>query len=183
MSQFEIGVQSGNGNIQKVIQRKKDTSKLHEAVHRLVEQGRVHIHCDLIFALPGGTLGDILKSFNNVLKVKPHEPQLGFLKFLPGTPIRDVIDSHQYRFQSRPPYEFIRNKDISAKETTYLKMFAEVFDIIYNSRRFKFSLDLLVQTRTPVEIFDGILQHMRDRHLLNFSQSLEDQYRIFFDVF
>ena len=183
MFQFEIGIQSVNDAIQKTIQRKQNTSKLLNAVSDLIHSGRVHLHCDLIFGLPGETLKDILNSFSEVILVKPHELQLGFLKFLPGTPIRDVIDSHQYYFQSHPPYEFIRNKDISAEEVTYLKMFAEVFNIFYNSRRFKFSLDLLLQTRPPVEIIDELLQYMRDRNLLNVPQSLEDQYKIFYNVF
>jgi len=183
MFQFEIGIQSINENIQKIIQRKQDTARLLKAVRSLVQAGRVHLHCDLIFGLPGETLEDNLKSFSEVLLAKPHELQLGFLKFLPGTPIRDVIDSHGYLFQSNPPYEFIRNKDISAEEVTYLKMFTETFDMFYNSKRFKFSLDYLLKTRTPVEIFDTILRHIRERQLFNAGQSLEDRYKIFHDVF
>ncbi len=183
MFQFEIGIQSVNEKVQKLIHRKQNNKKLLNAIKNLMESGRVHLHCDLIFGLPGETREDMLDSLARVIALKPHELQLGFLKFLPGTPIRDVIESHDYRFQSSPPYEFICNKDISAQEATWLKMFAEAFDTFYNSRRFKFSVDLLMTAKPPVEIFDDLLRHMEKQNLLNAPLSLEDQYRVFYDAF
>ena len=183
MFQFEIGIQSVNESIQKIIQRKQDTGKLLKAVGNLINSGRVHVHCDLIIGLPGESKEDFFRSFGDVLKTKPHELQLGFLKFLPGTPINAEIESHEYQFQSHPPYEFIRNKDLPAEEVIYLKMFAEVFDTFYNSKRFKFSIDFLLHTQTAFEIFDKLLQHMIDHGLHNAPHSLEAQYKIFHDVF
>jgi radical SAM superfamily enzyme YgiQ (UPF0313 family) len=183
MFQFEIGIQSVNESIQKIIQRKQDTDKLLKAVSNLIDSGKVHVHCDLIIGLPGETKEEFFKSFGDVLKTKPHELQLGFLKFLPGTPINAEIESHEYQFQSQPPYEFIRNKDLPAEEVIYLKMFAEVFDTFYNSKRFKFSIDRLLQTQPAFEIFDKILQYMINHDLHNAPHSLEAQYKIFHDVF
>jgi anaerobic magnesium-protoporphyrin IX monomethyl ester cyclase len=63
----------------------------------------------------------------------PHELQLGFLKFLPGAPIKKMITEYGYKYQSTPPYEFISNNNLSASQLNYLKKFEEVFDIFYNS--------------------------------------------------
>ena len=138
MFQFEIGVQTINEQAQKLIKRKQDNAALFEAIGELVRQNRVHLHCDLIFGLPGENLEDILASFTAVFALRPHELQLGFLKFLPGAPIRDLIEEHEYQYQSFPPYELVSHKNLPAEQTIYLKKFAEVFDMFYNSKRFGF---------------------------------------------
>ena len=53
MFQFEIGVQTTNPSVQKTIKRKQDNSKLFSAINRLINTNLIHIHCDLIFGLPG----------------------------------------------------------------------------------------------------------------------------------
>ncbi|SVC96066.1 uncharacterized protein METZ01_LOCUS348920, partial [marine metagenome] len=63
MFQFEIGVQTTNPSVQETIERKQDNSKLFSAIDCLISANLIHIHCDLIFGLPGETLDDILKSF------------------------------------------------------------------------------------------------------------------------
>ncbi|GIT65365.1 MAG: hypothetical protein Ct9H300mP23_09920 [Nitrospinota bacterium] len=69
----------------------------------------------------------ILNSFREVLSLRPHELQLGFLKFLPGAPIKNKIHSI-IRIPIYTPYELISNKDLSAEEVDYLKKFADIFD-------------------------------------------------------
>lgn len=181
--QFEIGIQTATEDVQETVRRKQDNARLFRAIDRLVRQDRVHVHADLIFGLPGENLRQALESFGRVFALRPHELQLGFLKFLPGAPVREVIESHQYRFQSFPPYETISNKDLSAGEVLYLKNFAEVFDLYYNTKRFKFSIDRLLRRWAPADIFDRLLQYMEDKRQIQSALSLDDQYRIFSGVF
>ena len=183
MFQFEIGVQTTDGKTQESIQRKQDNKKLFHAIAELNRQNKIHCHCDLIFGLPGETLEQMLNSFAEVLALKPQELQLGFLKFLPGAPINEVAEKHGYQFQSTPPYELISNNDLSADEVIYLKKFTEVFDLFYNSKRFRFSLDHLFNQWNPVKLFNHLLEYMEERNLLFLSHSLEGQYKILFDAF
>ncbi|PIQ96872.1 MAG: Mg-protoporphyrin IX monomethyl ester oxidative cyclase [Nitrospinae bacterium CG11_big_fil_rev_8_21_14_0_20_56_8] len=183
MFQFEIGIQTATPGVQETIRRRQDNDRLFSVLDRLVRQSRVHIHCDLIFGLPGETLPQILNSFERVFSLRPHELQLGFLKFLPGAPIRDQIEPHQYDFQSSPPYELICNKDLSADGVIHLKKFTEVFDEFYNSKRFRFSLDRLLLTLSPVEIFTRLLQTVESRDFLIKARSLDIQYDIFLETF
>ncbi len=157
MFQFEIGVQTTTENVQEAIQRKQNNQKLFNIVENLVRQDRVHLHCDLIFGLPGETLEQLLESFTQVFLLRPHELQLGFLKFLPGTPINDLIEQHDYQYLSSPPYEVISHKDLSADEVAWLKRFEEVFDMFYNSKRFKFSIEHLLKRKAPVQIFQELM--------------------------
>lgn len=183
MFQFEIGVQTTDDATQDSIQRKQNNKKLFDAIRELSQQNKIHCHCDLIFGLPGETQEQMLKSFEEVLALKPHELQLGFLKFLPGAPINSQIERHGYQFQSTPPYEFISNNDLSADEVIYLKKFTEVFDLFHNSKRFRFSLDHLFHKWKPVKLFDRLLQYMEDNNLLFQSHSLDSQYKILHDAF
>ncbi|SVC79168.1 uncharacterized protein METZ01_LOCUS332022, partial [marine metagenome] len=183
MFQFEIGIQTTDPSSQEKIKRKQNNKKLFSAIDRLVRANLIHLHCDLIFGLPGETLDDILKSFEKVCMLRPHELQLGFLKFLPGSPIKNLINDYGYKYQSTPPYEFISNNDLSASQLNYLKKFEDVFDTFYNSKRFRFTIQLLLKKRTAVEIFNLLLEHMEANNLFSLSHSLNTQYKIIHDTF
>ncbi len=183
MFQFEIGVQTTTEEVQSTIHRKQSNIKLFNTIEALIQQDRVHIHCDLIFGLPGETLDELLESFTEVLKLKPHELQLGFLKFLPGAPIRDQIESHEYRYLSFPPYELLSHKNLSAEEVRFLKQFTEVFDLFYNSKRFQFSLDHLFRQHPPVELFKKLMTALEQENRVLNALSLDHQYRIFAETF
>jgi anaerobic magnesium-protoporphyrin IX monomethyl ester cyclase len=181
--QFEIGIQTTNDDVQTVIERKQDKEKLFKAIATLVEQDRIHLHTDLIFGLPGEDKARALASFTEIFNLRPHEVQMGFLKFLPGAPIRNQIEPYQYRFLSTPPYEIIANRDLSPDDVLYLKKFAEAFDLFYNSKRFRFSIDHQLKTHAPVELFDRLMNHLEDRNLLFNALSLDNQYKAFADTF
>lgn len=183
MFQFEIGVQTTTENVQEAIQRKQNNQKLFTIIKSLVCQDRVHLHCDLIFGLPGETLAQLLESFTEVFLLRPHELQLGFLKFLPGTPINDLIESHEYQYLSSPPYEVISHKDLSADEVAWLKRFEEVFDMYYNSKRFKFSIERLLNRKTPVQIFQELMNYLDARFASQDGLALDTQYRVFLQTF
>ncbi len=183
MFQFEIGIQTTTESVQKTIQRKQNNEKLFETIKQLVDQDRIHFHCDLIFGLPGETLEDIRQSFSRVMALRPHELQLGFLKFLPGAPINNLIEKEHYRYQSTPPYELISHRNLSAEEVLYLKQFEDIFDRYYNSKRFRFSIHYLLEKMEPVTLFNCLLEHHDARGLLMNPVSLDEHYRIFRDTF
>ena len=183
MFQFEIGIQTTTESVQETIQRKQSNQKLFETIQQLVEQDRIHFHCDLIFGLPGETLEDIKQSFSQVIALRPHELQLGFLKFLPGAPINDQVGKHQYRYQSTPPYELISHQNLSAEEVLYLKQFEDIFDRYYNSKRFRFSIHYLLEKLDPVTLFNRLLEYHGSHGLLMNPVSLDEYYRIFRDTF
>ncbi len=183
MFQFEIGIQTTTQSVQETIQRKQNNQKLFTTIRQLVEQDRIHFHCDLIFGLPGETLEHIKESFSQVMALRPHELQLGFLKFLPGAPINDLVEKHRYLYQSTPPYEMISHQDLSAVEVLYLKQFTDIFDRYYNSKRLRFSISSLLKKMDPVTLFDRLLKYHDSHALLMNPLSLDEYYRIFRDTF
>ena len=183
MFQFEIGIQTTTESVQETIQRKQNNQKLFETIKRLVKQDRIHFHCDLIFGLPGETLSHLQESFAQVMALKPHELQLGFLKFLPGAPINNQVKEHQYQYQSTPPYELISHQSLSAEEVLYLKEFVDIFDRYYNSKRFRFSINYLLKKMDPVTLFNRLHDYHDSHGLLMNPVSLDEYYRIFKETF
>jgi anaerobic magnesium-protoporphyrin IX monomethyl ester cyclase len=183
MFQFEIGIQTTIESVQETIQRKQNNEKLFSTIRQLVEQDRIHFHCDLIFGLPGETLEDIRQSFSRVMALRPHELQLGFLKFLPGAPINDLVEKEQYHYNSAPPYELISHQNLSAEEVLYLKHFEDIFDRYYNSKRFRFSISYLLEKMDPTALFSRLLDYHDSHGLLMNPVSLDEYYRIFQDTF
>ncbi|MCH7477079.1 MAG: DUF4080 domain-containing protein, partial [SAR324 cluster bacterium] len=173
MFQFEVGIQTADAEVHTRIERKQNMEKLFAAIRRLREAGRVHLHADLIWGLPGETQESIRASFETVLALRPHELQLGFLKFLPGAPIRRLIGEHGYVFQDRPPYELISHRELSAEAVLELKRFTEVFDLYYNSQKFRFTLGRLSGAVAPWELFGRLADHFRDHGLLLPAHGLE----------
>ena len=183
MFQFEIGIQTTTEPVQEIIQRKQNNNKLFETIKQLVEQDRIHFHCDLIFGLPGETLDDIWQSFSQVMALRPHELQLGFLKFLPGAPINKLVEKEKYLYHSTPPYELISHQHLSAEEVLYLKHFEDIFDRYYNSKRFRFSINYLLEKMDPKILFCRLLDYHNSHGLLMNPVSLDEYYRIFQDTF
>ncbi len=181
--QFEIGVQTLNEDVNSRMDRQQNNIKLFSAIKRLIHEDRIHIHCDLIFGLPGENRKDALASFEQVLSLGPHELQLGFLKFLPGAPIKSLIKEFDYRYLSVPPYEVLANRDLSSEDMIFLKHFDEIFDLFYNSKRFRFSLDHLLQTIQPVDLFTRLLNRKQETHSMDEHLSLDNQFRLFSDTF
>jgi anaerobic magnesium-protoporphyrin IX monomethyl ester cyclase len=164
--QFEIGVQSASAETQARVARRQHQPRLFEAVRRLLADGRVHLHLDLIWGLPGESLADIRASFEQVIALHPHELQLGFLKFLPGAPIRALIGPEGYVFQDGPPYEVIAHRRLPAADVLALKRFADAFERVYNRARFRFTLRRLMEARGAWAVFEALAEHFAARGLL-----------------
>ena len=68
--QFEIGIQTFDPEIQTLISRKQDNDKSKENIKWLRQNTGAHLHTDLIFGLPGDTLENFAKSFNQLISIK-----------------------------------------------------------------------------------------------------------------
>jgi radical SAM superfamily enzyme YgiQ (UPF0313 family) len=180
--QFEIGVQSTNEATLKAIHRRCDFHRLSENVKRIMNMGNIHLHLDLIAGLPYEDYDSFANSFNQVYALKPHMLQLGFLKLLPGTPIREQAESYAYVYRSKAPYEVISNKFLSAKELARLKMVEHIFDLYYNRGGFERSLKYLADMVHPnaFAFYEELAFFYFLKGFQHRSHKKEDLYRILF---
>lgn len=143
--QFEIGVQTFDPVIQKLISRNQDNQKTRQNLRWLRENTGAHIHADLIFGLPADSLENFADSFNQLVELNPQEIQLGILKRLRGAPINRHSESYQLRYNPKAPYNILSSRDIDFQTMQRVNRFARFWDMIGNSGRFKHTLPLILQ--------------------------------------
>ena len=154
--QLEIGMQSFNEDTLKKINRKTNTEKLIKNIKKLLGMGNMHIHIDLIAGLTGEDLESFKNSFNIGYSLKAHMLQMGFLKLLYGADMRENPQDFPCEYTENPPYEVISTPWISADEMKTLKNCEDAVDRLYNSGRFLFTLDYLIDEIgiSPFDLFD-----------------------------
>ena len=185
LMQFEIGVQSTNIKTLNAIGRHTNFSKISKNVKKLLGYNNVHIHLDLIAGLPYEDLQSFKKSFNDVLNLKPDVLQLGFLKLLKGSKLRDNAHTYGILFSNCAPYEIIKNDYIDYTSLCELKDVEFALDRIYNSGYFKNSLDVLYKhyEYDYYKLFYDISQYFKSRGYLDVSVSKFQLYDVLYEMF
>lgn len=180
--QFEIGIQSANEKALKAVDRSGNTDRLFANVRALVEMGNSHIHTDLIAGLPFEDYASFRNSFNQVYSLGADNLQLGFLKLLKGTKIRQEADLYEYVYMEKAPYQVISNKFISAEELCRLKQVEEVLDLYHNRGGFERSLDYAAGklAETPFDFYQAFADYYYSCGFQHRSHKKEDLYRIFY---
>jgi anaerobic magnesium-protoporphyrin IX monomethyl ester cyclase len=130
---FEIGIQSVNQKANLAVSRKQNFEKTTSIINAV--RDKVELHLDLIVGLPHDYFDDIKHGIEEVFKLHPPEFQLGFLKFLKGTPVREKYPEHEYVFDVNPPYQIISSKFLSNEDLTKITRLEEALEIYWNSKR------------------------------------------------
>ena len=141
MFQLEIGVQSTQPETLKAICRNPQHDRLVEVVSALSKNQNMHLHLDLIAGLPGESLEEFIHSFHDVMKLRPHNLQLGFLKRLKGS----TLSAPGSEFWSFPPYEVIHSDAMSYEELLFLKQVEEMLERYYNSGAFSKTIRYILE--------------------------------------
>jgi len=184
--QFEIGIQTLNSDIQKLISRKQNNEKSKENIAWLMEKTHAHLHTDLILGLPGETIESIAHGFNELVKLNPHEIQIGILKRLRGTPIIRHTETYDMRFNPHPPYNILSNNCIDFPTMQRLNRFARYWDMIANSGRFTHTKSIILSD-SPFENFialsDWIFKTAGQTHKISLPRLFEIIYQALIECF
>lgn len=178
---FEIGVQSTNPESLEAVNRKTNWQKLKENIKTLQTAGNIHIHLDLIAGLPYEDLESFALSFNNVYLLNPDVIQLGFLKLLKGSNIRNQREQHEYLFQADPPYQVLSNRWLSYEDILNLKDIENLLDRYYNAGNVSKSLNYItncILKHDPFAFWQGFAAYWRENGLFCFAHKREAQYSI-----
>lgn len=135
--QLEIGVQSTNPETIKAIRRTMDFKKLSEIVDRIHCFENIHQHLDLIAGLPYENYESFRNSFNQVYALKPEQLQLGFLKVLKGSLMKEMAEEYGIIHKEKEPYEVLSTKWLSYGEILKLKTVESMVEVYYNSGQFQ----------------------------------------------
>ncbi|MCL2873593.1 MAG: B12-binding domain-containing radical SAM protein [Defluviitaleaceae bacterium] len=180
--QFEIGIQSTNAQSLKEIGRITNLDKIYENVRLIKELGTIHQHLDLIAGLPYEDYLSFKKSFNEVFAVSPEMLQLGFLKILKGSKIREAAPKHGIIFKDNADYEVLTTSWLTYSEILQLKSIEHVLELFYNSGQFGSSIKYLISFfDSPFEFFERIAEYWNEMEYHGISHSKINLYIKIYD--
>lgn len=166
--QFEVGIQSFDSEVQKLISRKQDDIRTEANLRWLRSETEVHVHADLIVGLPGESVASFAAGFDRLYGLRPQEIQVGMLKRLRGTPIVRHDAAWNMIYSPHPPYEIMSTKLMDFPTMCRLRRFARYWDLVANSGRFVHSLPVLLEGRSAFEGFlslsDWLWEETRQTH-------------------
>ena len=176
--QFEIGIQSVNDETLKSVSRKTDIETALTNIKKLTAMKNCHIHVDLIAGLPFETQETFAQAINRCLAAKPHMLQLGFLKMLKGSAIREQSDQFNYLFADYAPYEVFQSNSMTFNDIITLKSVERVIDKFYNSGMFANTVDYAVTKlfKTGYDFFLNLGKYCEE--IGNIKVSLKNSYSI-----
>ncbi len=184
--QFEIGVQTTNEKVLEAVGRRDDFSKLSYVVQKIASYRNIHQHLDLIAGLPYEDYNSFENSFNDVFNLGIEHLQLGFLKMIKGTGIRNNADEHEFRYKDYPPYEVLYNKYIKYNEILKLKDIEEILERYFNSKNFVLSMRYIIHNyykESPFKFFEDFATYFDKNGYFNMSQGKNQLYKILLDFY
>jgi len=134
----------------------------------------------LIAGLPYEDMESFEKSFNDVYSLKPDMLQLGFLKLLKGSGIRQGCKKYRIQHHDFPPYEVISTAWLSFKEIMELKDIENVLEQYYNSGRFRHTLDFLLQAAEtePFDFYRRLSGYWNQKGHFNAPKNVNELYTV-----
>lgn len=171
--QFEIGVQSTNEKTLAAIRRVNRWERIVQTVTRLLSFQNMHLHLDLIVGLPEEDCASFQQSFNDCYALGADMLQIGFLKLLRGSGMRERAAELGYQYTDAAPYQVLSNRWISYDEMRALQIFEDVFERYYNSGKFVFALTYMVEATggNAFRFYEGLTRFWRERNLHLAAQS------------
>ncbi len=171
---FEIGIQTVNQKANLEVSRKQSFEKTKGIILQLSD--KIEMHLDLIVGLALDYFEDIKYSFEEVFKIFAPELQLGFLKFLKGTPLRNKFEKHGFKFDPNPPYQIIESHYLSKEELHKITVVEHSLEVYWNKKR---AINTLKYVTANYSIFDFLLglglhfESKRDFHKFSLNDIFE----------
>lgn len=169
--QLEIGLQSLSKRTLESVNRKTDVDSLVKNIKKLTGPGNMHIHIDLIAGLPYEDMESLELSFNTAFELDANVLQLGFLKLLHGSCMRENPERYPCEYSKEPPYEVISTPWLTIEQVARLHHTEDALERVYNSGRFRRTIIyLLKQTgNSPFQLLSSFGAFCADKNIDNIS--------------
>jgi len=167
---FEIGIQSTHEETNRLVDRIQNNDRLFALIQSIQSHSIIDLHLDLIAGLPGETLERFQLTFNQVFALRAKELQLGFLKLLHGTKLRNEAHKYDYRFQPTPPYEIIENDVLKPDEIQEIHQVEMMLELYWNKQYFKKTFEALLPISHPYQFFYQLAMEYQKENPADFPQ-------------
>lgn len=153
---FEIGIQTINAEVAAASGRKSNWEQSRRILNKLRDFGNIRVHADLLAGLPGETKASVLASLDALCLCEPAAVQLGMLKILPDTPMREVARERGYIWMEDPPYQVLATDKMSFAELCDLDDIAHLLSLYWNKEEFKPEWHELLQNHPASAILTNL---------------------------
>lgn len=179
--QFEIGVQSTNPHTIKAIKRNTNFEILKKIVKRIKSYQNIHQHLDLIAGLPYENYDSFRNSFNDVYDLEPEQFQLGFLKLLKGSGLREDASKYGIVYRQQAVYEVLFTKELCYDELCRLKQIENLVEIYYNSGKARNAISCSIPFfSSPFDFYEKFGDDWEKQNYHTVQHSKMDLYNIFY---
>lgn len=151
--QLEIGIQSTNEQTLKAVSRVNHWEDIQAHIERIMSFHNMHLHVDLIIGLPGEGMASFHRSFNDVYALQTDMLQLGFLKFLKGAAMMNLVTPYGYQYMPMAPYEVLVTDALSYGEIRWFHSFEMVFELYYNAGRCRKTAAYIIREQEAGDAF------------------------------
>ena len=133
------------------------------AAKRLTEQHACHVHLDLIAGLPHEDLASFARSFDAAYDAC-HVLQLGFLKFLHGTALRQGAATFGAVFEQKAPYTVLKTDVLSFEDICLLHRISDLMERLRDSGKLAHSLPFSLSfSPSPFAFYAELDSHLGSR--------------------
>jgi radical SAM superfamily enzyme YgiQ (UPF0313 family) len=129
----ETGPQSVGSAALKACRRAFDRDAFAAGVAACRAQG-IRVECDFIIGLPGDTAHDVDDGLRFALALDPGKIQVSTLHVLPGTDLWDRAEEFGLVFDSQPPHEIVRTRDLGFSDLRRAEVFGMTLARLYGAR-------------------------------------------------
>ncbi len=179
MFQIEVGLQSINPMTLQAIRRKNELEKFERNIRNVLECDNVHVHADLIAALPYEDYESFLKGIDYLFGLKVHMLQVGILKVLKGSRIYDQAEEFGIVYSSDAPYNAFSTKWLSAEDMVKINYIEDIVEKYYNSMSFYKSLEKISSHfPAPHDMFEALSEYFLRNGLFDRGISKRELYEI-----
>ncbi|MCL2071493.1 MAG: B12-binding domain-containing radical SAM protein [Oscillospiraceae bacterium] len=151
--QLEAGLQSFYKPALDASARYAELKKAVENIRELLSSANIHIHVDLIAGLPYETLSEFKNSFDKAYRIGAHTLQLGFLKLIHGSKLREQAETLGICYSEKPPYEIKSSQWLGIDCIKVLKRTEDALQHTYNKKRFLSAIEYVL-TASHLRPFD-----------------------------
>lgn len=179
--QIEAGIQTTNPKTLEAICRRISFERSFGQLQKVIENGNVHVHTDLIAGLPYEDINSFERSFDDVYRIAGHHLQLGFLKLLKGTKIKDEYDRNDSKYTEKAPYEILKTPWLGYEDLLVLKDTENAVERFHNSGHFTIVLEYIFRNEifSPFQFFSSLGAYLKENGYLSRPLSAYECYEIF----
>ncbi len=159
---FEVGIQSTDDAINRACGRNSDWHKSKTMLHALKERTRVLVHADLLCGLPSQDLPSVLDSIDELAPCHPAEIQLGILKILPDTPMREIAQERGWIWSQSPPYTILQTDTFTFEDLRTCEALARILNLYWNKQEFTAEWQQLLQKQGASQVLFALLNRHRE---------------------